>query len=249
MLDSNSVNAEVEEVVTPQDTGVEVVESVQSEVATEQPTEKPVQSKEDNAKYAEIRREAERKAQDKLISEMYGASHGIHTKAEYDRIVREQQIQAMKEDDADPVEIYSKLKATDPEFQELQQIKNEIYTNKQIAELNADLKDIGIDFEVKGLDDLATLPNSEAIVKHIEKGKTLSEAYFLANKKDIINGQSKKIQQDTIKKIQANGNTPGSLADNGQTTALYTKDQVDNMSMEDIQKNYDLVMKSAKTWK
>ena len=50
----NSVNAETVEVVTPhEDVQANEVESVSSEVATEQPV-KPVQSPEENAKFKEI---------------------------------------------------------------------------------------------------------------------------------------------------------------------------------------------------
>ena len=250
----NVVNDTQDPNVEGQGTGSEVaVESETPEVASEQPTEKPVQSKEDNAKYADVRRNAEREAQDRLISEMYGTSHGIHTKADYDKAVREQKeaelLEQMRDSEADPKDIYAQLKQSDPDFQEYQKIRTESYTANQILELNRDLKDMGLDLEIKGIDDLVQLPNSDAIINHVEKGKTLAEAYFLANKKEIIASQAQKVQQETIKKIQANGSTPGSLADNGQTTALYTRDQVDNMSQADVNKNYDLIMKSMKTWK
>ena len=250
----STVNAGVEEVVTPQETEqVESVESVSSEVATEQ-QEKPVQSKEENSKFAEVRRNAEREAQDKLIAEMYGQSHGIYTKADYDKAIREQKqqelLEQMKSDEVDPKEIYSKLKESDPDFQELQKIKTETYTQSQLNQLNAELKELDIDVTIKSLEDVVKLGNADDIIKHIEQGKTLSEAYFLANRKEIIRKEAEKVQQETIKKIQANGEaSTGSLANNGTVTQLYTREQVDAMSQEEVNKNYDMVIKSMKTWK
>jgi hypothetical protein len=64
ILTGSSINAEPQEdVVDSQDNGqAEVTQSVNEEVAAPQVNEKPVQSAEDNAKYAAIRREYEQKA-------------------------------------------------------------------------------------------------------------------------------------------------------------------------------------------
>lgn len=242
--------------VEPQEQEAVEVESVPTEVASEQPQEKPQQSKDENAKFAEVRREAERKAQDKLIAEMYGATHGIYTKADYDKAVQAQReaemLEKLRDGDTDPEEVKSQLfkewETTDPRIKEYEQIRVENYTQKQINELNAELKEMGLD-SIGTLDDIAKLPSASIMTRHIEQGKTLAEAYFLANKSEIIKAQASKIQQETIKKIQANSDTVGSLADNGQETPLYTRDQVDKMSVAEINKNYDLVMRSMKSWK
>ena len=69
-------------------------ESGNDEVATSQQNEKPVQSAEENARFAEVRRKAEAeakaKARDELIAEMYGESHGIKTYAEYQAAIERQ---------------------------------------------------------------------------------------------------------------------------------------------------------------
>jgi hypothetical protein len=255
----STVNAGTEDVVNPQEsTEVEQTESVQSEVAPDTVEKAQVeQSPEENAKFKEVRLKYEREKQeaiDREYSQMYGDSHGIHTKADYEKAVREAKeaelLESMRDSEADPKDIYKQLKASDPDYAELQKIRAEHYTQNQLSELNADLKDVGVDVTINTLEDIAKLPNVDAITKHIENGKTLSEAYFLANKKDLINTKAEKIQQDTIKKIQANGDaSTGSLANNGQTTSLYTREQVDAMSQADVNKNYDLVIKSMKTWK
>ena len=253
MENLNSVNAEVEEVVIPQIESTEPVVSEPAEVAPVA-TEKPVQSPEENAKFKEVRTKAAQEAQDKLIAEMYGESHGLYTKADYDKAVREQKeasmLEQMKSDEVDPKEIYKALRENDPEYQELSKMKAEIYTQNQLKELNTELKELDLDVQINTLDDIAMLDNADKIIKHIESGKTLSEAYFLANKGELIKKEAEKVRQDTIKKIQANGDaTTGSLSNNGQITTLYTREQVDAMSQADVNKNYDLVIKSMKTWK
>ena len=263
MLNENTENAVVEEVVNPQETvettevvettePTEVVEteSVESEVATDT-VEK--QSKEDNAKFAEVRRKAEKAAIDKFISDQYGESHGIHTKEEYDKAIAEQRqkelLAKMNDGESDPMEVYNQMKANDPEYQAMKQSKQEAYIKNQLSELNNDLKGLELDVTINGIDDLVKLPNSDQIIKYVENGNTLSDAYFLANRQDIISQKTNQIQQNTIKQIEANGEaTPGALSDNGNEKSYFTEDQVNNMSQAEVNKNLDLIYKSMKSW-
>ena len=165
MENESTVNAEQVEVVTPQEeVEQDQVESVSSEIATEQP-EKHVQSPEENSRFAEVRRKAEQEAQDKLIAEMYGESHGIYAKADYDKALREQReremLEQMKSEEVDPKEIYKALKENDPDYQELKKIKEETYTQNQLRELNQELKELDLDIEIKSLDDIAKLDNAD----------------------------------------------------------------------------------------
>lgn len=234
----STVDAEQVEVVTPhEDVQTNEVESASSEVATEQPV-KPVQSPEENARFAEVRRKAEQEAQDKLIAEMYGKSHGIYTKADYDKAVREQQeremLEQMKSEEVDPKEIYKALKENDPDYQELQKIKAETYTQNQLRELNNELKELEIDVEVKSLDDLAKLDNAEQIIDHIKTGKTLAEAYFLANRKALIQKEAEKVRKETLEKtLSLKGSSPGAL---DQSAGTEHKDSYSTMSSEDFEK-------------
>jgi hypothetical protein len=90
----------VEPQATEVDTNEQATEVVSSsenvEVTNPQEQQtKPVQSAEDNAKYAAIRREAEakatEKARDAVIAEMFGESHGIRTYAEYQAALKAEQ--------------------------------------------------------------------------------------------------------------------------------------------------------------
>jgi len=234
----NLVDAGNEEVVTPQEEIVEEsVESVPSEVTPEQ-SEKPTQSKEENSKFAEVRRRAEQEAQDKLIAEMYGESHGIRTKADYDKAVREQKeaamLEQMKDSEVDPKEIYKALKESDPDYQELKKIKAETYTQNQLRELNEELKELDLDIQIKSLDELAKLENADKMIKHIESGKSLSEAYFLANKKQLIQKEAEKVRQDTLEKtLSLKGSSPGAL---DQSAGTEHTDSYSTMSADDFNK-------------
>ena len=232
------LNVETQETVEVPET-----ESVQSEVATD--TVKEVQTPEENAKFKEIRlqteqkiREAEQKAQDQLIADMYGESHGIYTKADYDKAVRQQKEQEMLEqmrtEERDPKEIYNALKENDPDYQELKKMKAETYTQNQLRELNEELKELDLDLKINSLDDIAKLDNADKIVDHIKAGKTLSEAYFLANKKTLIQKEAEKVRQDTLEKtLSLKGSSPGAL---DQSAGTEHTDSYSTMSAEDFAK-------------
>lgn len=208
---------EVEQVVS--------VESDPSEVAPEQ-LEKQVQSKEENSKFAEYRKTSEAKtaksiqeAVDKEYNNMYGESHNIHSKADFDKVMQKQKedelLSKYREEESDPEtvkqELYKQWEQSDPRLQEYEKIRAESYTTKQLSELNADLLEIGLD-SIKSLDDISSLPSAEKVIEHIKNGKTLSEAYFLANKTTIIQKQAQKIQADVIQKTtQLDNASPGAL--------------------------------------
>lgn len=244
MLENEStVNAEQVEAVTPQETiEVEQTESVQSEVAPDTASKTEVeQSPEENAKFKEIRLKYEREKQeaiDKEYSQMYGEQYGIHTKADYEKAIRAQKeaemLEQLREQEVDPKEIYKALKENDPDYQELQKIKAESYTQNQLKELNDELKELDIDLQIKSLDDIASLDNADKIVDHIKAGKTLSEAYFLANKKQLIQKEAEKVRQDTLEKtLSLKGSSPGAL---DQSAGTEHTDSYSTMSADDFNK-------------
>ena len=215
----------------------ETIESVPSEVATEA-IEKPIQTKEDNAKFAVVRRKAEQEAPDKFIADTYGEKYQIYTKADYDKAMREQKeaemLEQLREQEVDPKEIYKALKENDPDYQELQKIKAESYTQNQLKELNDELKELDIDLQIKSLDDIASLDNADKIVDHIKAGKTLSEAYFLANKGELIKKEAEKVRQDTLEKtLSLKGSSPGAL---DQSAGTEHTDSYSTMSADDFAK-------------
>lgn len=146
----STVNAEPVANVEPQvevnETSLENAqssESVNTEVA---PVEnKQVQSAEENAKFAEVRRkaaeEAKVKAKDEMISEMYGASHGIHTYAEYQAaMAKQEQEQKLSELLAQNIpEEYAKEMLESRKFRE--QFEAEQKAKQQQEQQQADMKD------------------------------------------------------------------------------------------------------------
>jgi hypothetical protein len=226
-----------------------------------EPTQEPAKEPDITATQAFARRlkEATTKAKDELIAEMYGETHGIYTYADYQKALAEQKAAAerakiQEEIGIDPdalKPVFQQWKESDPDFQELKAIRAEKNITKALTDLNSELKDAGIDLQLKDLSDteLSKLPNIDGILGYVQKGHSLADAFFLANKKDIISRQAQAVQQETIKKIAANGaSSPGSLA-NGGNEILFTPEQVRAMTPAQVKANFDAIEKSMKHWK
>lgn len=140
----NTVDAVQESVVEAHEQ--ETVEQIDNVVEqSEQPEvaepEKPQQSPEENAKYAKIRRDAEAKAkaqaQDAVIAEMFGESHGIYTKAQYDAAIKAEKEAArraeMESQGIDP-DYVSKLIAEAPEVKQAREILSKKQQEEQEAQ-------------------------------------------------------------------------------------------------------------------
>jgi hypothetical protein len=237
----------------------EVSESVSEEVAPSQ-NEKPVQTPEQNAEFAKVRREAETKARDAVIAEMYGESHGIHTYAEYqkalaDQKAAEQRAKFQEENGIDPdalKPLFDQWKESDPDLQEAKLMRAERNQTKALTDLNNELKDAGVDLQIKDLsnEELSKLPNIDKILEQVQKGHTLADAFFLANKKDIISRQAQTAQQEAIKKITANGeSSPGSLSAGGESD--FISQELFESKKNDrgwIIKNLSKIQKSRANW-
>lgn len=133
MDETSTVNAEPVVNVEPQET-------VESEIVTSETTEsntevtaKPQQSKEDNAKYAAIRREAEKKARDQMISEMYGESHGIHTYTDYQKALEKDKQRKLIEEKGYDYDSLEEIINQDPRIKQATEFlsKQEQETKKQ----------------------------------------------------------------------------------------------------------------------
>lgn len=236
-----------ENVVDSQQTTVnEPVNAGSGEVAPSQTDSKPIQTPEQNAEYARVRRESEAKAKDQVIAEMYGESHGIYTYADYQKAIAEQQAEQerqrlQEETGIDPnalKPIFEEWKKSDPDFQELSKARQQNYLDNTIKEFNSEMKDLGLEFELKSLDaeELKKLPNVDKITNYVKNGYSLTDAYFLANKKDILGKKAQSVQQETINKITANGqSSPGSLGSGGETevNSVYSMSKTDFAKMQE----------------
>ena len=240
-MDENTVNAVQDPVVEGQENGQPNTDTgVTNEPAAVQSDEKPVQSPEENSRYAEIRRKAEREAEDRVYANLY-SEYGIKSKADYEAYManlREQElIESLQSEEADPEQVKAELRKqweeTDPRLKEYNQLKSESYIKSSIEELNNDLADTGIDVVVKTLDDLDKLPNAEKMSELIQNGRTLAEAYFLANKKEIIAKQAEKAHAETLRKTASlDGSSPGAL----DATADTQPKSIYSLSKEDFAK-------------
>ena len=202
-------------------------------------------------------KESTQKAIDQEYDRLYGTEYGIHSKAEYDKAIADQkadeerqQFQEQNGFDPDTVKpLFEEWKKSDPDFQELSYIRQEKNITAALSDLNNELKDCGMDLQLKDLSDaeVAKIPNADKVTELVSKGKTLSEAFFLANKKDIISKQTQAAQQETLKKIADNkASSPGSLSGGGENLTTFTMEQIQKMSQEQINQNYEAVMASYK---
>ncbi|MCE5227877.1 MAG: hypothetical protein LLG05_18715 [Porphyromonadaceae bacterium] len=201
--------------------------------ATPETVEKTPQTPEQNAEFARVRREAETKASAKereradKFAQRYGYSTFDEMESEQARAEAEAEKQQFVEKngfDPDSVKpLFEQWKESDPDFQELKSVRAERNATKALSDLNRELEDAGVDLKLADLSDaeLNKVPNIEKVTEYVTKGHSLADAFFLANKKDIISKQAEKAQQDTIKKINANGeSSPGSLSGGGEDVGL-----------------------------
>jgi len=225
----SSVNAEPVANVELQENEVttnEPVNAVEGEVTTPI-VEKPVQSAETNALYADVRRKAQAEAQDKLISEMYGESHGIHTKAEYDRAVKEQQEetqrQEYREKGIDP-DMVNKLINDHPSVKQANEM---LAKQQQEAKINSEVQALFQEFpEARD----SKIPDS-VFLESIDKGIPLTYAYAKYATKNAL----AIAEQKALKGITQNAQTsPGALSTGqaAQTSSINSMSKADFQRMQ-----------------
>lgn len=212
---------------------------------------KPVQTPEQNSEFAKVRREAEAKARER--ADNFAKKYGYNSfeemeRADAEREAEEQRQQFREQNGFDPDAIkplFEQFKESDPDFQELQAIRAEKNATKALSDLNRELEDAGLDLKLADLSEteLRKIPNIDKVTEYVSGGHSLADAFFLANKKEIISGQVAKVQQETIKKINSNAeSSPGSLSGGGEVNnnSVYSK------SKSDFQKMIDEVMRGER---
>lgn len=248
----SAVNAEPVVNVEPQteanETNLENVqgsEGVNTEVATVE--NKHVQSQEDNARFAEVRRKAEAEAEtrtrDKMISEMYGSTHGIHTYAEYQEAIAKQE---QEEHDQNIREEYEAKGLPEDVINELvewknsrEQAKAEEEAKQQQEQKQADMKDFINAFPDVKADEIPTevwqanangIPLRYAYAEHALKLARAAETKAKANAEN------------------AKGSM-GSIGSNGTANdGYYTKEQVNKMTSAEVARNYEKICESTRKW-
>lgn len=253
MEDTNiNLNEGQENVVDSQTTETEVITnsteqvqetSVESEVA---PT-KPVQSAEENARYAEVRRTAEQRAKDAVIAEMGYVNpvtgQSIKTYSEFQQVLKDQQFKEQHGIDPNEVRpLFDEWKKSDPDFQELSNLKQEKIFMEQDNTLKND--------PIKG--DLYKQWEADVKTQAKTLGCDLNTAFLLmldTKLGDVLTGAKSKAEQAAIQKITTNGaSSPGSLSEGSEGEQYFSREQVEGMSKEQINKNWGAIMKSQQKW-
>lgn len=256
----STVDAEPEVVVEPQieetTEQVETTDSENVEVAPTQEDIKPVQSAEENAKFAEIRRQAEAKAKDKVISEMYGEEYGIHTYDEYQKALKEQERvnreEAIRQEYADkglPEDLLNELVLSKQERLEREAEKQSQQAKQFVDRNRLDFLDWYQSENGKAFD-----ANSDTIPDEVWKqselyeksqgreGKSLMDAYAHYEIKQL----KSKLSAQEVNKINAESST-GSVTGNGATKDIeLTPELINSMSPKELAGRWQEVRKVFK---
>jgi hypothetical protein len=204
--------------------------------------------------FARRLKEATTKAKDELIAEMYGETHGIYTYADYQKALAEQREAQEKQQyqeqygiDPDAIKpIVEKMLKSDPRYQRLEQMEKEANINAAVSEFAKEFPDLGI----KSFDDIAKLPGIDKMTEYVNRGLSLNEAYKLANYGDTVSKAAQTAQQETIKKITANGeSSPGSLSAGGENDFI-SQELFESKKNDQrwVIKNLSKIQKSRANW-
>jgi len=247
-----AVDAVSEEVVNPQaeetaELKAEVSESVNSEVApeTEKPKpedtkeEKPKQSAEDNARFAEVRRKAEKEARDKMIREMakqFGWDESIDSYEAYEKAIQAEQVKKEAEEKGVDPEFMSKVKENERKLAEYEKKaqRDKMYIDFRNEYPNVDFKDVPPD-----------------VWKKVEEGKDLSSEYAKYAYKKMLSDieESKKVAEvNNENKEASTGSVKGKGDDDNE---FFTQEEFDKHRGDKgwINKNFDKILKSVKAKK
>ena len=212
-----------------QDTGASTTEQVNSAPAEQ----KPVQTPEQNAAFASVRRDAETKARDSVIAEMYG-SQGITTYSQYQKALADQKAA----EEAQKIGI-------DPAFyQEFSGMKDELSSIKREKTLIQQERDLESDPKTGEL-----FKQWKDEVKDFAKKANCDydTAFTIVSRNklpDLIAAQMQKGEQEAIKKLNANANsTPGPLSTTGEKVPELTEEMVDKMTPGELKARWKDVRK------
>ena len=195
--------------------------NVGEDVVEPQNLDKPVQSQEQNALFAKIRREAEQKARDRVIAEMGMEWNGapIKTYDDYQRAVREKQLMEEAQQQGLDPQFYTDFKNMQDELQNYRR-------NTMITQQDAEL----VNDPVKG--ELYNQWKSDVIDMANRYNTDLKTAFSVVLEErlgEVLAMNAKKIQNDTISKINENKTTtPGSLSASNEQPSLNAWDMSDN---------------------
>ena len=200
-------------------------ETGETEQEAPQPQE---QSAEDNARYAAIRRRAEEDARRRYEGEMgamnqqiaamcQGITHPVtgqpitNVKDYVDALSAQQRLareQELKDKGIDPA-VIDRMIAENPIVMQAQQVIENHRSLEADAALQNDLAEIArIDPSIKGMDDLAALPNFQQMLSYVARGNTIAEAYKMCNFDTFMQHQGEAARQQAINQMRGKSHLP-----------------------------------------
>lgn len=100
--------------------------------------------------------------------------------------------------------ILDRMREEDPYVKQAKELVEQVEKEKASQELQANIKEIAkIDSSIKTLEDVAGLENFEYIVKLVEKGNSLVEAYKLANFDKLVSKKQSAAEQAAINQAKS----------------------------------------------
>lgn len=241
MENETSVNTEIV-AETPIETSTDVsTESVIEEVA--EPQVETVQSPEENAKFASVRREAETKAAEKAkkefdskFSDLFGEEYGIKSVDDYLDAIKEQREQdkVNKLVEQNVPEEYAKEMVENKKFRD--KYENEQLTKTQEAKRLEDFQEFQSEYPDIKLDEVPS-----EVFEQVSKGKTLADAYSRYEAKAL------KAQLEQVKLQNDNSqHSPGKVGSTDTDMSVLTEESIASMSPKELMGRWSEVKKLMK---
>jgi hypothetical protein len=228
---------------------------------TPDPTPSPEPTKEPDVTntqaFSKRLNEMTQKAIDAEYESLYGA-YGIHSKADYEAYIVKQQTEAERQQfqethGFDPNVIderVQKLIEEHPAVRTAKEQANRLLLDNAAIELAGVAKSLGIEQEIKAWADVEKLPKYAEIKANILKGNDVISSVKLAYFDDIVGKTAQTAQQETIKKITANGeSSPGSLSAGGESDFI-SQELFESKKSDQrwVIKNLSKIQKSRANW-
>jgi len=253
-LNVNTVNEVQESVVDSQPETTETVNeqvidtSVNKVEAAEQPLEKPTQDAETNAKYAEMRRNTESETKDKMIDEMYGESHGIHTYSEYQEAIKAQQEQEKIKEliEKNVPEEYAKDMVENKRFRDE-------YEQKETERQQQEYQENNYREFIEAFPDVKAEEIPAEVWTEVDKGKSLTDAY---SRHEVTALRNELAQYKKGSKTQELNQANAQLSTGILTFNLKINDghidfdtfEANKKDQSWVMKNYNKIMESRQKW-
>ena len=212
MFDDEVMETEVDESVDQEVAEPEETEGITDEGENEQEVAEPVeQSKEENSRYADIRRRAEAEAQRKMDKKIEAlckdVTHPItglpiRTFAEYeDAIAAQERLQTQRELESNglDIDILDNYVNASPVLREARQIVEQNKQAQAEAQLKNDFEELQrLNPDLKTFDDLGSDPNFQEILMRVQSGASLVDAYKIVNFDTLMTKGTKGAKQAAI---------------------------------------------------